>query len=216
MNWFDKEAMEAGLTSYRAAMEDILGIAPKLDLTSNNYNQSAMPTDFRIAWGNVLYAESSTRIYVNQSGLFEYGRPTHISDKGWLWKTNFMKLSVYREAPFSRFLWDPGTVGCEAHTDDDGHVFSATKSKPAELKERQFRVQLLLKEKEWGLRDWWAKHEGIEHFMDGATDGIVKDWREFVAKADKEVTRYEEAVSSVPLVPSKAECETQHNAPLRT
>ena len=208
MDWLDEEALKRCVESYRSAMDDILSVAPKLELATNDYNCSPLPTSFRVAWGKVDHAVAATDMTTHNVSLFDFWRPLQINERSWVWTGYFMKVSVYRKIPFSRFLWEPGIARREAYTDEEGIDHAAIDAIPSALRERKFFVTLLLKERHWGLRDWWIKHEEIEHFMDGASDELSAVWVEAIHKADKEVARYEEAVSSMPLVPGKANSMT--------
>lgn len=202
MDYRNLESVGATIGSYLEAFQKLVAICPKLESSANESNQRVvLPTSWRPAFGTSrekLLPYANSLIAVEFHRLVEYGEaPQFITERHRLWKEDFFSVRWAIRVPFSIHVWE---IGHSAYTDEKEVLHEAV---PDTMKPWCSPQHLTIADgsytgKSWGLKDWYAKHDEIEHYLDETQ--VEEKQREHytkeVAGADKEVARWQEAIGS--------------------
>ena len=203
MDWINRETQNKTIESYNAAMDKMLAVSSRVEPEGNSRG-TAFPTEYRQLIATNSWQEPATSLWITADSLLDMGRPIRISEGAWIWQSSFFKVRVRMGCPFEVFRQAPGTAAYPEIVDEEaGAVFPGRDAIPSKIVSRSQAISLKLIEKGWGLKDWWAKHEEIEHFMDGANADLLEEWAAKISETDIRVKEYEESVSAKPLTPER-------------
>jgi hypothetical protein len=185
---YTREAIGATLDSYRAALDKVFGMSDHVEFHgSGGALQLYMPMRLR-ARGVKDYAALTTRVVIERDQLFDGPSPLLVRPSWHTWTSSFLRVTAWVDVPFVAYAHRPE------------RLYETGESEPATLRSSIYHVQVCVRERDFGLKDWRTKALEIAGLMDGATPDIAAKYARAVEAADEEIARWEAAIRNLQTV----------------
>jgi len=203
MDYRNLESTQATITSYLDAFNKMREFCQNVEPSSNEFNgRAVLPTSWRPvgSYDANRLRQNANHLHATNAKLTEAfnGKARYLAKGYWDYDA-FFKVSWQLRIPFNIYVWECARTDYPDGFDDEGNPKGKPRYTPATMSEWCSPQSLQLGEisswamKQWSLPDWQTKHKEIECFMDD-NDNLKEQYREAVAKADKEFAKWQTAL----------------------
>lgn len=170
------------LAALKRAMEEF---GDPLELSINSSNARDF-VSYETYASDEKWAKHASGVYVRIASLCEFGRPLAISQNTWIWKSDFVSMSLSARYPFNIYWHEPGSV------DVDGKRVTKSGLRP-------FAMNVSVDgRRRYGLGGWSTHRVALTKWAaDFVNDAPRKAILDGIALADRYVSEWREAIAAM-------------------